>query len=107
MKEKATLCVLKRYNVLGFTNPGMILVLFSCHCNTNVLVFFIVWPAHEILVFTAYGQNSQINTHAYSSSEDRSRPLVKGTYIKNDFLISQLKHMLWVLKRTALLRLFF
>ena len=28
------------------------------------------------------------------------RPLVKSAYQKNNFLISQPKHMLWVLKRT-------
>ena len=29
------------------------------------------------------------------------RPLVKSAYQKNNFLISQPKHMLWVLKRTV------
>ena len=35
------------------------------------------------------------------------RPLVKSAYQKNNFLISQLKHMLWVLKRTVSMRPFF
>ena len=35
------------------------------------------------------------------------RPLVKGAYQKNNFLISQPKHMLWVLKRTVSMRRFF
>ena len=35
------------------------------------------------------------------------RPLVKSAYLKNDFLISQPKHMLWVLKRTVSMRRFF
>ena len=33
--------------------------------------------------------------------------LVKSAYQKNDFLISQPKHMLWVLKRTVSMRWFF
>ena len=33
-----------------------------------------------------------------------SRPLVKSAYQKNNFLISQPKHMLWVLKRTVSMR---
>ena len=37
----------------------------------------------------------------------KSRPLVKSVYPKNIFLISQQKHMLWVLKRTVSLRRFF
>ena len=36
-----------------------------------------------------------------------SRPLVKSAYPKNSFLISQQKHMLWVLKRTVSMRRFF
>ena len=35
------------------------------------------------------------------------RPLVKSAYQKNNFLISQPKHMLWVLKRTISMRRFF
>ena len=35
------------------------------------------------------------------------RPLVKSAYQKNNLLISQPKHMLWVLKRTASMRRFF
>ena len=35
------------------------------------------------------------------------RPLVKSAYQKNNFLISQPKHMLWVLKRTVSMRRFF
>ena len=35
------------------------------------------------------------------------RPLVKSVYKKNNFLISQPKHMLWVLKRTVSMRRFF
>ena len=35
------------------------------------------------------------------------RPLVKSAYQKNNFLISQPKHMLWVLKRTVSIRRFF
>ena len=34
-------------------------------------------------------------------------PLVKSAYQKINFLISQSKHMLWVLKRTVLMRRFF
>ena len=34
----------------------------------------------------------------------QSRPLVKSAYQKNDFLISQPIHMLWVLKRTVFMR---
>ena len=36
-----------------------------------------------------------------------SRPLVKSAYQKINFLISQPKHMLWVLKRTVSMRQFF
>ena len=36
-----------------------------------------------------------------------NRPLVKSVYQIINFLISQLKHMLWVLKRTVSLRRFF
>ena len=35
------------------------------------------------------------------------RPLNKSAYPKNYFLISQPKHMLWVLKRTFSMRQFF
>ena len=35
------------------------------------------------------------------------RPLVKSAHQKNNFLISQPKHMLWVLKRTVSIRRFF
>ena len=35
------------------------------------------------------------------------RPLVKSAYQKFDFLISQPKHMLWLLKRTVSMRRFF
>ena len=35
------------------------------------------------------------------------KPLVKSAYQKNNFLISQPKHMLWVLKRTVSMRRFF
>ena len=35
------------------------------------------------------------------------RPLVKSVYHKINFLISQPKHMLWVLKRTISMRRFF
>ena len=35
------------------------------------------------------------------------RPLVKSAYQKYNFLISQPKHMLWVLKRTVSMRQFF
>ena len=35
------------------------------------------------------------------------RPLVKWVYQKINFLISQPKHMLWVLKRTVSMRQFF
>ena len=35
------------------------------------------------------------------------RPLVKSAKQKNDFLISEPKHMLWVLKRTVSMRRFF
>ena len=35
------------------------------------------------------------------------RPLAKSAYQKNNFLISQPKHMLWVLKRTVSMRRFF
>ena len=35
------------------------------------------------------------------------RPLVERAYQKYNFLISQLKHMLWVLKRTVSMRRFF
>ena len=36
-----------------------------------------------------------------------SRPLVKSAYQNITFLISQSKHMLWVLKRTVSVRRFF
>ena len=36
-----------------------------------------------------------------------NRPLVKSAYPKNNFLISQPKHMLWVLERTVSMRRFF
>ena len=34
-------------------------------------------------------------------------PLVKSAYRKNNFLISQPTHVLWVLKRTVSMRRFF
>ena len=37
----------------------------------------------------------------------RLRPIVSSAYQKNNFLISQPKHMLWVLKRTVSMRRFF
>ena len=42
-----------------------------------------------------------------TSSLTTHRALVKSAYQKNNFLISQPKHMLWVLKRTVLMRWFF
>ena len=41
------------------------------------------------------------------TSLDRTRPLVKSVHQKIHFLISQPKHMLWVLKRTVSMRRFF
>ena len=37
----------------------------------------------------------------------KTRPLVKSVYQHINFLISQPKHMLWVLKRTVSMRQFF
>ena len=37
----------------------------------------------------------------------KDRPLVKSVYQKINFLISQPKHILWVLKKTVSLRQFF
>ena len=49
--------------------------------------------------FMFQGQNAQgTQTH---------RPLVKSMYQKINFLISQPKHLLWVLKRTVSMRRFF
>ena len=42
-----------------------------------------------------------------SSWVERSRPPDKSVWSKINFLISQLKHMLWVLKRTVSMRRFF
>ena len=45
---------------------------------------------------------------AYSCIDDGAdRPLVKNAFQKNNFLISQPKYMLWVLKRTVSMRGFF
>ena len=48
-----------------------------------------------------HNQNKQ-KQNAYNT-----RSLVKSAYQKNDFLISQPKHTLWVVKRTVSLRQFF
>ena len=51
---------------------------------------------------------SGFNQIANSVNPDQVyRPLVKSAYQKNNFLISQPKHMLWVLKRTVSMRRFF
>ena len=42
-----------------------------------------------------------------SKTKHIHRPLVKSAYQKINFLISQPKHMLWVLKRTISMRRFF
>ena len=42
-----------------------------------------------------------------ASAVGKYRPLVKSVYQKNNFLISQPKHILWVLKRTVSMRRFF
>ena len=43
----------------------------------------------------------------YHGVSAMGRPLVKSAYQKINFLISQPKHMLWVLKRTVSMRRFF
>ena len=52
----------------------------------------------------------QVNGKSDYNYEDikvNYRPLVKSVLRKNNFLISEPKHMLWVLKRTVSLRRFF
>ena len=44
---------------------------------------------------------------AENSVMDESRPLVRSVCQKSNFLISQSKHMFWVLKRTISIRRFF
>ena len=43
-------------------------------------------------------------TNFYTFTETYIRPLVKEYVKHNNFLISQPKHMLWVLKRTVSMR---
>ena len=58
------------------------------------------WKSHAVAEIINYFECTIANIF-------ECRPLVKSVYQKNDFLISQLKHMLWVLKRTVLMRRFF
>ena len=51
--------------------------------------------------------NSKINTSRYHIYLMCSRPPEKSAYWKTNFLTSQPKHMLWVLKRTVSVRRFF
>ena len=51
------------------------------------------------------GSNIRMNANDYIL--ELSRPLVKSAYQKNNFFISKIKHMLIVLKRTALFKRFF
>ena len=52
-------------------------------------------------------QVNHLLTEIFTLLSQSSRPLVKSAYQNNSFLISQRKHMLWVLKRTVSLRRFF
>ena len=59
-------------------------------------------PDHAILAFNECVSHS-LCVHA----QLYIRTLVKSAYKKINFLISQPKHMLWVLKRTVSMRRFF
>ena len=48
-----------------------------------------------------------VTLKSHFQHEMLSRTLVKSVYRKTNFLISQTKHILWVLKRTVSMRLFF
>ena len=48
-------------------------------------------------------QGELTELHRCTGSMEPSRPLVKSAYKKNNFLISQPKHMLWVLNEMVLL----
>ena len=66
-------------------------------------------PSHYV---TDELKNLCKSTHKDSNSDlviinAMSRPLVKSALQKNDFLITQPKHMLWVLKSTVSMRRFF
>ena len=63
--------------------------------------FSAVLSAHTEMVSRFIYHSNEI------SNPEQSRPLVKSAYQKNYFLISQPKHMLWVLKRTVSMRRFF
>ena len=70
----------------------------------------IAFPAHQL------NQFDKVRAQMKAMAKLRSlvplkiaalRTLVKRAYQKNNFLISQPKHMLWVLKRTVSMRRFF
>ena len=68
------------------------------------------WSEPLLVAHTTLLENSC--THGSMESQFHSmcvnyRTLVKSAYQKNDFLIFQPKHMLWVLKRTVSMRRFF
>ena len=73
-------------------------------------------PAHRylpvqyklVLSFCFYFCDSLHCFHCkYKQNNEFNRPLVKSVYQKNNFLISQPKHMFWVLKRNISMRRFF
>ena len=69
-------------------------------------------PGRDNLDDQEYGRGGYSDHRSQEHCDDNSgsmyiRPLVKSAYQKIIFLISQPKHMLWVLKRTVSVRRFF
>ena len=73
----------------------------------SVCKWFMPFGQHMTMqhTFTFIKINTMYSMSSYSISF--IRPLVKSAYQKINFLISQPKHMLWVLKRTVSMRQFF
>ena len=65
------------------------------------------WISSNSFVKLTLNNNSLITWSFPKNPTHSIKPLVKSAYQKNNFLISQPKHMLWVLKRTVSTRRFF
>ena len=80
----------------GHVFAGQVKIVSRSSCRTSAIWSYFC-PLQEIATITDHRPT-------YCTL---SRPLVKSVYQKNNFLISQPKHMLWVLKRTVSMRRFF
>ena len=72
-------------------------------------MYFFFESAREILAPIRYAQKPSLAglVSKVLAKATLNRPLIQNAYQKRIFLISQPKHMLWVLKRTVSLRRFF